>query len=417
MGSVIGLIPTLGPMIAVSLSYQLISLGSPVDIMSFYVSVLIAGNYTNGVTALIYGIPGDPTSIPTARSGHRLYRRGFGRHVIGSNALSSTLGVIIATLMFMVFFPIIFDFFKLYNSIVLSVVIALVLIGLIIDKGGQWYVTLLFILGGGAIAKVGVDQNTFESFLTFGNKYLNLGIPFMSVMIGLYVVPEFCKLFSVKDVHIIEPIKKIQILPGTFKSSIIGSVVGFWCGFVPGVTNILGSYASAAITQKLYKGKYSMVVSAAESANNSGALSSLLPMLILAVPVTGSEFLIYNVMVENGFIFSSDSMMQFVPVLYMVPVVAMISMIVAWRWYGMLNTIISFYSKQRSTVNIVLFLIVTISTCLMSPFPGWTLVSIIILSCFGFYLRKYDTVPIIYGFFLTHTFYESILRSVTILSN
>ena len=413
-GAIVGLIPTLGPLVAVSLCYHFLLATTPINIMSFYVSLLVAANYMNGVTAVIYGIPGDATSIPTAQMGHRLYRRGFGSQVIGSNALSSTIGVIFSTAIFIVFSPNIFDFFKFYNSIVLTAVMMLVITGILISNGRRWHKTLLYIVFGGVLAKIGVDDVTLATFLTFNNQYLNLGVPFMSIMIGLYVVPEFLKNIKINFDSGYKK-TKMQILPGTFTASMLGSVVGFWCGLVPGVTNILGSYASALLTKKLFNNKPSMVVSAAESANNSGALSSLLPLLILAIPITGSEFLIYYAMLEQGFSFDAVSIRQFSNVLYIIPASAIISMFVAWRWYKILTFVLTFYSKKRKVVNMVFLLFIATETILTAPVPIWSLMSISILSAIGYFLKGDDTTPIVYGFFLTHTFFENFQRAAIIL--
>ena len=160
-----------------------------------------------------------------------------------------------------------------------------------------------------------------------------------------------------------------------------------------------------------------MVVSSAEAANNSGALSSLLPLLILAIPITGSEFLIYFAMLEKGFTFDSEQIKDFSIILYFIPLSAIISMIVAWRWYRVLSSVISFYSKKRNVINVVLIMFISAVVTVTSPFPLWSAISIVMLSCLGIGLRQYDTTPIIYGFFLIYTFFTSFERAIIILFN
>ena len=41
-------------------------------------------------------------------------------------------------------------------------------------------------------------------------------------------------------------------------------------------------------------------LTAAETANNSASFSMLLPLLLLGIPITGSEAFLYNIVVNNG---------------------------------------------------------------------------------------------------------------------
>ena len=99
-GLLAGLVPGAGPFVAIGVLYPFLASASGVEIMMCYVAILIATNYTNSVTAILYGIPGDATAIMTAREGHRLFKKGFGSVAVSSNAISSTIGVAFAVLLF-----------------------------------------------------------------------------------------------------------------------------------------------------------------------------------------------------------------------------------------------------------------------------------------------------------------------------
>ena len=415
-GILFGIIPGAGPFIAIATLYPFLSDASAVNIMMYYVSVLIASNYTNSVTAILYGIPGDATAISTAKNGHRLFSKGFGSVAVASNALSSTAGVICAVLAFVLVLPNILGVFQFYNSIVQTIVIcaAIVMITLLTNQS-KWSTILLFLLGG-ALAKIGIDPITFESFLTFGNSYLALGIPFASVMIGMYIVPELAK---IRDIRVDAPkrISKYAIGKGTAIPTLLGSFVGFWCGLIPGVTNILGSYASANIVKRFFRKPVLKSIAAAEAANNSGALSSLLPLLILAIPITGSEVLVYYLMLENGFVFNAENTVnKLYSIIYVIPFVTIFCLWLSWYGFNLLGNVAYFYKKHKNIVNIAL--LTTISTVSISIFPIhiWMFVCILCLSVLGYTLRRWDTSPVIYGFFLSDLFYESLIRTLVILS-
>jgi putative tricarboxylic transport membrane protein len=258
------------------------------------------------------------------------------------------------------------------------------------------------------LAKIGFNNTTFETWGTFGIDYLTLGIPFSAVMICLYIVPELLKF---RDVEIGEQktIKKFGYDSSTIPATGIGSFIGFWCGLIPGVTNILGSYLSANFVKKdLNK------IAAAESANNSGALSSLLPLIILGIPIVGSEVLIYYLIVTKGFTFSVDTMSYFTDILYFIPIVLIICLVLSWVCFNILGQLAQVYKKHK---NILIFFIVTF-ICIMSiniyPVKEYMIICLIVLSIIGYALRKFDTFPILYGYFLTDLFWDNLMRVMVI---
>ncbi len=415
-GAIIGIIPGAGPFVAVTLAYPFLSLTSPINIIAFYVSVLITTNFTNSVTGILYGIPGDAAAIITAREGNRLYRKGFGHLAVSSNAISSAIGVAFAVILFLIFLPNILQLFKFYNSIVQTVFLFTALLIIVMLTKQNKLVTVTLFAIGAFLAKIGVDTITFDSFFTFGNSYLSLGIPFGAIMIGLYIVPE---LFKIQNLQIAESkrIMKFGTSTRIIVPSLIGSFIGFWAGLVPGVTNILGSYVSGSVVKRYCKLPVLKAIAAAEAANNSGALSSLLPLLILAIPITGSEVIVYYLMLEDGFIFSTKSVIDsFSHVLYTIPVITMLCVWTSWQGFNLLGRIAYFYKEHRLKVNFAILTIMCLMSITIYPIKIWMALCISVLMILGYFLRRFDTTPIIYGFFITDLFYESLVRSLIIIS-
>lgn len=415
-GVVFGIIPGAGPFIATAALYPFLMHASPICIMMYYVSVLIAANYTNSVTSILYGIPGDATSIATAREGYRLYRKGFGSLAVSSAAISSTVGVMFAVGSFLLFIPHIISIFKFYNSLIQVVIIsASICLITFLNKQNKLITALLFLLGG-FLAKIGIDPITFESFATFGNSYLSLGIPFASVMIGLYIVPELAKT-RILGIDSPKKIGNYAIGKGTTIPILIGSFIGFWSGLIPGVTNILGSYASASIVKRFFRKPVLKSIAAAEAANNSGALSSLLPLLILSIPITGSEVIIYYLMMENGFEFSaSNTVDQLGDIIYVVPFVTIVCLFLSWHGFNLLGEVAYFYKRYKNFTDAAILTTISAVSIITFPIHSWIFICIVCLSVLGYTIRRLDTSPIIYGFFLSDLFYESLTRTIVILS-
>jgi putative tricarboxylic transport membrane protein len=376
----------------------------------FYVALIITSNYTNSVTGILYGIPGDAAAVTTARYGHKMFLEGKGHYAVSSNAVSSTLGSIFAIGIFLAFVGNIFDLFKFYNSTLqVGIIFFAVVCLIIVSEQSKWKSISLFILGG-VLAKIGFDNLTYDTWGTFGIDYLTLGIPFSAVMIGLYIIPEVLK-FKDKEFEESEKISKFGYDIKTVPSTIIGAFIGFWSGLIPGVTNILGSYLSASMVKSDVN-----KIAAAESANNSGALSSLLPLIILGIPIVSSEVLIYYLVLSRGFTFDVDNLHVFTSILYYIPFVLIICVLLSWLCFnqlGMIAKLIKQY-KYFFTIGIVVF--ISAMSIYIYPIKEWMVISLLILSAVGYLLRKWDTFPVLYGFFLTDLFWNNLMRVVAIYS-
>ena len=407
-GVLFGIIPGAGPFLAIATLYPLLQILDPFNILLFYISLLITSNYTNSVTAILYGIPGDAAAVTTARHGHKLFLKGEGHLAVSNNAISSTIGSVFAIILFLLFLPSIYSIFQFYNSTLqLGIICTAIVFLTLLSKQKIWKTVSLFLFGG-VLAKIGFNNTTYETWGTFNIDYLTLGIPFSAVMICLYIVPELLKF---RDVEMGEQkkINKFGYDPSTITSTGIGSFVGFWCGLIPGVTNILGSYLSANLVKKdLNK------IAAAEAANNSGALSSLLPLIILGIPIVGSEVLIFYLIVTKGFIFSVDTMNYFTNILYYIPIVLLICLVLSWGCFNILGQLAQIYKKHK---NILIISIVTF-ICIMSiniyPVKEWLIICLLVLGLIGYLLRKFDTFPILYGYFLTDLFWDNLMRVMVI---
>jgi len=407
-GVLFGVIPGAGPFLAIATLYPLLQILDPFNILLFYISLLITTNYTNSVTGILYGIPGDAAAVTTARHGHKLFLKGKGHLAVSNNAISSTIGSVFAIILFLLFLPSIYNVFQFYNSTLQLVIICTAIVFLtLLSKQKIWKTVSLFLFGG-VLAKIGFNNTTFETWGTFGIDYLTLGIPFSAVMICLYILPELLKF---RDVEMGEQkkINKFGYDPSTITSTGIGSFVGFWCGLIPGVTNILGSYLSANFVKKdLNK------IAAAEAANNSGALSSLLPLIILGIPIVGSEVLIFYLIVTKGFIFSVDTMSYFTDILYFIPIVLIICVILSWGCFNILGQLAQLYKKHKNTLIISIVSFICIMSINIYPVQEWLILCLLVLGVIGYVLRKFDTFPILYGYFLTDLFWDNLMRVMVI---
>jgi hypothetical protein len=141
-----------------------------------------------------------------------------------------------------------------------------------------------------------------------------------------------------------------------------------------------------------------------------------LPLLILAIPITGSEVLIYYIMLEDGFVFNAQNTVKHLEsIIYIIPFVTAFCLWLSWYGFNLLGKIAYYYKEHRNIANILLLSIISIASISIFAIREWMIICIFVLSIIGFLIRRWDTSPIIYGYFLSDLFYENLIRTLIIL--
>lgn len=165
-----------------------------------------------------------------------------------------------------------------------------------------------------------------EGFMVFGIVDLYSGLPIVSVILGLFVIPNILLNLEMNQ-------QKVSYTPISFSGYVKNikemfsykwiifrsSVLGYISGFIPGITYIIGVTASYSWTKhekrkrnEYQKGDLHSLV-ASECANNAGSLSVILPLLLVGIPITGSQSMLYSIAMQNGIDLSIDFFQSLYP--------------------------------------------------------------------------------------------------------
>jgi putative tricarboxylic transport membrane protein len=415
-----GLLPGLNPSAILLLLYPFLTGLEPIETISFYGALLIMSQYMGSVSAIKLGIPGENTSLPAVKEGFPLNRLGLGNYAVALCAKYSFVGSLIALVLFIMVTFNIDMVLKTYGSSIQFTLICMILIMLCFSCTNRWIVNLALMLFGCFLGKIGYDGDTGRSFLTFDNIYMEIGIPTLSTLVWLFVFPTlYHSVYGKKNDDIIEGITKKIVEKTKFGLlSLRSSLIGFFIGIVP-FSYYLSSQAVWAIEKWMQGRKYSTpnirCLVAAETANNSAAISSLIPLLLIGLPITASEVIVYNIITSSGNILSADfftnSTNQITLALAFV-IANALGLLLAWPLADWItNTLardndkavkfsmimlLGVYFYQASTMNLEMFYLVWM--CVLAPI--------------GFLLRRCDLIPLVIGFFLVDRF-EILLQVVT----
>ena len=302
LGTVVGLLPGLGPINGVAILMPLaFALKLPPETALILLAATYIGcEYGGRISSILLNVPGDAGAIMTAVDGYPMARKGLGGVALSISAWSSFVGSIIATLGIVLFAPMLAKWALAFGPaeyFALVIFAFACITGLIADQPVKAILATLFGLG---LATIGVDANSGVYRFTFDSVHLGDGIQFVVVVIGLFSISEIL-LMAEAAMH--GPVKlpdtgrnlfNLKEMAYTWWGTIRSSVVGFVIGVLPGA----GATMASAITYTMEKrltdkeGTFGRGdirgVAAPEAANNASANGSFIPMLTLGVPGSGT---------------------------------------------------------------------------------------------------------------------------------
>jgi putative tricarboxylic transport membrane protein len=312
-GIVTGLIPGIGPAQLLAIAYVALLTLDPIQLAVFYVGLITTSQYLDSVPATYFGVPGEVSAVPASYEGPRLMSRGLGQQSIRLTAIGRIVASVIAVTLGVTLLSVIVQSTWVFKNNVQLALLLMAVVGVAVTSQCNWWRTIIAMTLGYGIGKVGFDYTTNTDILTFGIPQLQEGLPLLSVIMGLYVIPlllvELAKTVRLQTNPVTQNTDALSIKP--YVSTMLrSSVMGWFLGLIPGLSYILsatGCYAYEKwrrIKSKLYRpgDMHSMV--AAETGNTSGAFSTLIPLMIFGIPITISEVILYNLMMTTGADFS-----------------------------------------------------------------------------------------------------------------
>ncbi|HET7825798.1 MAG TPA: tripartite tricarboxylate transporter permease [Anaeromyxobacter sp.] len=301
IGTVIGVLPGLGPTATIAMLLPLVFTMSPTAAMIMLTSIYYGSMYGGSTTSILVNIPGESASVITTIDGHKMAMQGRAGPALAIAAIGSfiagTLAVAVLTVvgrpvasLALHFGPAEFFSLMLFG---LATVASL--------AGGNISKAVVTTVVGLMIATVGIDLVSGAPRFTFGNPFLQDGIDFIVVAIGVFALSEI--LVTAKEVWAgtrAELVKAGRVwlswkelrysLPSIFR----GSFFGFIVGMLPGAGATLSTFIAYNVEKRLAKNPERFGtgdirgVANPESANNAASGASLIPLLSLGIPGGGA---------------------------------------------------------------------------------------------------------------------------------
>ncbi|MFC4015957.1 tripartite tricarboxylate transporter permease [Nonomuraea purpurea] len=314
IGTLVGVLPGLGPATTIALLLPLTFVFDPVGAFVMFAGIYYGGMYGGSTTAILLNIPGETASIPTTLEGYPMARRGRAGAALATAAIGSFVAGSISTVVITFLAPGMSNIAKLiqpaeyFSIMVLAFVTVTSLMGDSIVRG----LSSLFL--GLAIGMVGIDQMTGQPRFSFGVPELYEGLSVVAVAVGLFAVAEAVSTAASRHAPAQAPIKidgKIGMTRDDWRRSwkpwLRGTAFGLPIGSLPAGGAELPTFLSYNVEKRLSKHKEEFGkgaiegVAGPEAANNAAFSGVLVPLLTLGIPTSATAsmlliaFQIYNV--------------------------------------------------------------------------------------------------------------------------
>ena len=416
-GTIAGLLPGTGLLVALVCVYPFLISLDLIGILCFYIGLANLAQFTGSVTAIYFGVPGETNSVPCVIEGHALSKQGKGHTAIVGTSLASVIAGVFTLLLLISFFPFYNDIFQvLYQTKYQAVILTFALCIFLISSKNK-LATIVLMISAYVLGKVGYNEFTGTYFLAFDSVDLKTGIPIFPVIIGILVVPYLFKKITFGQ-NIQSNIINIDAIKTFFKNirySFLGTVIGFFCGLVPAVSTVLATNMAHKVAKYFdnQQPNYKALISA-EASNNSAILVTLVPLILLGIPITGSEAMLLSIMDRNLFDLNWSTVIEN-GYQYMIIISVLVSIslgvIISWPMSKHLHNMLTYTRKYFKLMVITLLSVSMMYIAHESGQYVYYFACLIVFGCIGYLIRKFDALPFIFVFLL-----QNKLESVFILS-
>jgi TctA family transporter len=424
LGTLIGVIPGIGPLTALSLLIPLTIGLDPMTSMLIMAGIVYGSQYGSSIPSILMNVPGTVTSAMTCVDGYQMTQQGRSGVALLLTALSSFAGGIVGIVLLMLLAPQLsqwalqFGPAEYFSLMLMGLTLACVMSSHDLTKNLQ------MVLLGCIIGSIGTDVNSGTERLNFGIMSLYDGVSLAIMAMGLFGVSSMMSRIT-SDSEMINPrhhrwIPDNQEWRAWVPSTVRGIAVGSLFGALPGTGPAVASFVSYAWEKTIHGaivGRGAVQgIAAPEAANNAASQTAFIPTLALGIPGDGMMALILVVLMSQG-VSTGPMFIEQQPVLFWTLVMSFvvgnimllilnIPLIKLWvsvlmipkTWlYPMVLTliVISSYSLRDSWVDVILVTVFGIMGSILQQ-------------------RGYNLVPVLIGALLSPMMETHFRRAMTI---
>jgi putative tricarboxylic transport membrane protein len=425
LGIFVGAVPGLtgGMLISlvIPLTFYMDSTQALVLMVAMYVGSVSGGL----ISAMLFRIPGTPSSIMTTFDGYPMAARGEAHRALALGIGSSVIGGLIAGVFLVALSPPLSRWAMQFGpwEYFAMVMMAIVLIASLSE--GDMFKGLLAGFLGMLCAMPGFNESDGQLRLTFGIHQFSSGFNLLSVLLGIFVVSQIIK----EALEIDRAPEALRLGAGRgllplsewlrhrwnlLRSSVIGTAIGI----LPGVGASISSMVAYGVTKNLSKTPekfgtgHDEGVVASEAANNANVGGALVPLVAMGIPGSPIDAILLSALILHNiqpgpllFITNGDFVWALIAAYLLANVLMFVTMTLSMRGLARMITI------DRAILFPLIFVFCVIGAYALSNriYDVWVVLGFGIVG-FGLERARVPLGPFVIGFVLEPLF-ESQLRA------
>jgi putative tricarboxylic transport membrane protein len=423
IGFWVGILPGIGGSATLALMIPFIYKMTPQEAFPFLLGMHSVVSTTGDITSVLFGIPGEATTVATVVDGYPMAKKGEAGRALGAVLMSSLVGALIGAGFMAFSIPIVRPLVLALGSpeMFMVILLGLTCIATLSGQGKRGFLLGLMTGGFGFLCSlVGQERQVGILRFTFGSLYLWNELPLIPVVVGMFAIPEIIDLF-VRGTAIAGNVTYGNLGKGvmegikdTFRHfwlTVRCSLIGSFIGILPGLGGAVAqwvSYAHAVQSAKTAeeragfgKGDVRGVLGPG-AANNSKEGAGLIPTVAFGIPGNSGMAILLGGFFVLGLIPGPDMLTKHLALTYsMVWTIALSNIVVVAVCLLFINRIANLTTiRGNLLIPFILFL------CFIGAYTSnnhiGDLIVLVLFGGMGYFMVRYHwpRPPFILGFIL-----------------
>ncbi|MDQ2778588.1 MAG: tripartite tricarboxylate transporter permease [Pseudomonadota bacterium] len=297
LGCLVGVLPGLGSLIAISLllpiTYHLPATGAMIMLAGVY----FGADYGGGTCSILLGVPGHAAAAVDVLDGYPMSKQGRGGVALFMKCVASFWGSAVGIVLLMLFAPLLAEVALKFGPAEYCSLMALGLVAASTVGQGSPIKGVAMMVLGLVLGIVGTDINTGIPRFSFDIPELTDGIGLISVAMGLFAITEVVKSAGTQRVSsekqsfaLRDQLPTKEDWRRSIGPMLRGSALGSFFGALPGTSGGMATFLSYAIEKRISKHPEQFGhgaiegIAGPESCNNAGVGTAFIPTLTLGIP-------------------------------------------------------------------------------------------------------------------------------------
>ena len=430
-GTIIGMLPGLGPISAIALMIPITYGFDPAAGMILLAGVYYGAIFGGSTSSILINAPGVAGTVASAFDGYPMASGGQPGKALATAAYASFAGGTIAALILIVAAPYLAEVSLGFQSVdyFALMVLGLALVTAFASRG-QHLKALMMTCLGLMLATVGTDLTAGVERFTFGRMDLVDGISFLLLAMATFALSEAILMTIRRTAP-----PPANMLAGQLKLSMPelravippisrSSVLGFFVGVLPGAGATIASFLAYGVERNLKPadekpdfGKGNIKgLAAPETANNAACTGSFVPLLTLGIPGSGTTAVLLGALIAYGiqpgprlYVDQPEIFWSVIVSMYFGNIVLLVLNLPLIPWIARLLTV----PREYLIPVIAFFSIMGVYLVSFNTFDIYLMVAVAIVAVI-LRLFDYPMAPLLLGFILGGMLEDNLRRAITL---